>query len=439
MIDLGQKAGQSYAVMGLDRSGLATVKALRAAGATVLADDDNPAQVEKAVALGATAAKLREASLEGLSALVLTPGIPHHLPEPHPVAARFSAAGIPIIGDIELFAQSQPKARIVGITGTNGKSTTTALITHILKTAGVETAVGGNFGIPALDLPMLDAKGVYVLELSSYQLERCPSLSVDVGIMLNLTSDHLDRHGDMAGYAAAKAHLFDHPRKGAVALCGEDAGSQQLGQHAKANGFDLHTIIVPAEGPLTQVATLPGAHNWQNAEAAHLACGALGLTQAQILQGIKTYPGLDHRQQLVGNAQGIRFINDSKATNADAAAKALGCYEHIYWIIGGKAKPGGLNGLEAYMPRIRRAFLIGAATDEFAAWLEGRAPYERCGDLATATELAFATAMAEGHKDAVVLLSPACASFDQFRSYEERGQRFAALARNICSPEGVAP
>lgn len=435
MIALADMTGKTYAVMGLDRSGLASVRALCAAGARVLADDDKPGQVEKAVAAGAVSAKLSEVPLEGITALVLTPGIPHRLPRPHSIAARFIAANIPVIGDIELFAQSHPAARIVGITGTNGKSTTTALITHILQSAGIEVAVGGNFGIGVLDLPVLPASGVYVLELSSYQLERCPSLAVDVGIMLNLTSDHLDRHGDMAGYAEAKANLFARPRGLATAICGaDDEWSRAIGEKAAANGFHFQVISVPRTGPLTEIKTLPGSHNWQNAEAARLACHTLGLDEAQILAGLNSYPGLDHRQQLVGTTQDIHFVNDSKATNADATAKALGCYNNIYWIIGGKPKPGGLAGLEEFMPRIRHAFLIGEATEEFAAWLNGKITYERCGELATATACAFATALAEGHKDAVVLLSPACASFDQFRSFEERGVTFAALARAICSP-----
>lgn len=439
MISLGDLSGKTYAVMGLDRSGLASVKALCASRARVLAHDDNPAQTDKAVALGAIAADLASCTLTGVEALVLTPGIPHHLPTPHVVAARFRAENIPIIGDIELFARTRPDARIVGITGTNGKSTTTALITHILKSAGVETAVGGNFGIAALDLPMMGKTGIYVLELSSYQLERCPSLAVDVGIMLNLTSDHLDRHGTLQGYADAKANLFAHPRGVATAICGvDDPWTRAIADKAAANGFTVKSILVPQSGPLTTVPTLPGAHNWQNAEAARLACLALGLSEDVILKGLSTYPGLDHRQQLVGETNGIRFINDSKATNADATAKALGCYDAIYWIVGGKAKPGGLNGLEGYMPRIRKAFLIGDATEEFATWLNGKAAIERCGDLATATLSACAMALAESPDGAVILLSPACASFDQFKNYEERGTRFAELARALCSPRPEA-
>lgn len=416
---------QTFAVMGLDKSGLASVAFLLAEGCRVLAWDDNPAQRERASALGAEITDLAQSSCD--CELVLTPGIGYN----HPVAQRFKS----IISDIELFARANPAARIVGVTGTNGKSTTSALIHHILKNAGIKAEIGGNFGTSPLALPKAD---VYVLELSSYQLERCPSLRVEVGIMLNLTPDHLERHGDMEGYAKAKARLFVNGA-GTAIYGTDDAWTIATGEAAAKHGWKPAPLHVPADGrfegyDLAQYKTLPGAHNWQNALAAIFACRALGLTDSVIHAGLSDFPGLPHRQQHVARVQGIDFINDSKATNADATARALGCYDRIYWIAGGRPKAGGLNGLERYMPRIARAFLIGEAASDFARWLDGKAPYELCGDLRTATTQAYKAARQEG---GVVLLSPACASLDQFKNYEERGNLFAdyalSLAKERCA------
>ncbi len=431
---------QTYAVMGLDKSGLATVQYLVAKGCRVLAWDDNPAQRERAKAAGAEITDLARGGIE--AELVLTPGITTR----HQVAQQFKS----IISDIEIFARDNPNARIVGITGTNGKSTTTALIHHILSAAGIKAAIGGNFGTSPLALPAAD---VYVLELSSYQLERCPSLRVAVGVMLNLTPDHLDRHGDMQGYADAKAKLFANARTDAVAVFNEDdSWAVQLGERAVENGFSASRISTKQEGglfaatakdgqlrmmgnvvlDLKTVSTLPGEHNWQNAAAAFAACYALDMTAEDIVAGIKTFPGLAHRQQLVAQQNGLIFVNDSKATNADATAKALGCYENIYWIIGGRAKAGGLDGLESYMPRIRKAFVIGEAAEDFGQWLvKNNVAYEQCGELKIATAKATLLAQQEKLGHAVILLSPACASLDQFKGFEERGTMFMEQVHNL--------
>lgn len=416
-------AQATYAVMGLDKSGLAAVQHLIAKGCRVLAWDDNPAQLARAQALGAEPTNLAEGSYD--CPLVLTPGIGLT----HPVALRFKE----IIGDIELFVRDNPQARIVGITGTNGKSTTTALIHHILTSAGVNAAIGGNFGTSPLALPKAD---IYVIELSSYQLERCPSLRVEVGVMLNLTPDHLERHGDMQGYADAKAKLFANGT-GTCVYGVDDCWSKAMGEAAAASGWKAAPIQVPASGQydgidLTRLATLPGAHNWQNAIAALLACRALGLADTAIAKGLISYPGLAHRQQLAAERNGVRYVNDSKATNADATSKALGCYENIYWIIGGRAKAGGLNGLEGYMPRIRKAFIIGECAAAFGAWCEAHeVAYEQCGTLDAATRKASQLAEAEKRAGAVVLLSPACASLDQFKGYEERGTLFMSYVNTL--------
>jgi len=461
MIDLGFLAGHRVDVLGLGRTGLAAAEALTRSGALVRVWDDAPAARAEAEARGIAV----DEGVGGRPAemLVMSPGIPHTHPAPHPAAARAGAEGLQISGDVELLWRAQPRARYVGVTGTNGKSTTTSLIGHVLQAAGLRTAVGGNLGTPVLSLPALDADGVYVLELSSYQLELLPTAAFDVAVLLNVSPDHLDRHGGMDGYVAAKARIFDGERPGATAVVGvEDAWSEAIRDRLAAAGvrrvvpvdsmhvatrgvFALHGVMYDdARGDarrvmdLNGIATLPGAHNHQNACAAYAACRAVGVEPEAIAAAVATYPGLAHRQELAASAAGVRFVNDSKATNADAAAKALGCYPDVYWIAGGVPKAGGLAGLEALMPRVRRAFLIGQAADDFRSWLSGKAPAEVFGDLATATRAAYAAARADGRPDPVVLLSPACASFDQFRSFEHRGDVFRDLARTIAAEEGRA-
>jgi len=447
---------RTLAVLGLGKSGLVAAKALKASGATVWAWDDSAAQRAKLAAEGIEPVDLAMADWARIDALVLSPGIPHTFPQAHPVAAKAKAANKPIIGDVELLLRAQPHARLLAITGTNGKSTTTALSGHILASAGRQVAVGGNIGTPALALPALGAAGIYVLELSSYQLEITPSLKPTVAILLNITPDHIDRHGDMAGYVAAKERIFQRQTAGDMAVVGIDDESSRamhdrllarkgprvvaissirpaLGGVSGAGGKLVDDLDGKAETllDLTGVATLPGEHNWQNAAAAYAAMRALGLQRQPILEGIRTYPGLAHRQELIATIAGVRYVNDSKATNADAAQKALVCYQPIYWILGGKPKEGGIESLKPLFPRIAHAYLIGEASAEFARTLKGQVAATECGTLDRAVAAAHAQAQADGRPGAVVLLSPACASFDQFANFEQRGEAFRQLVLKL--------
>jgi UDP-N-acetylmuramoylalanine--D-glutamate ligase len=466
MIDLPAHRGQRIAVMGLGKSGLAAARALAAGGAEVLAWDDGAGGRKAAEAAGLALTDLNTADFSAITALVLSPGIPHTFPAPNPVAARAKAAGVPIIGDIELLRRARPEATYVGITGTNGKSTTTALAGHILAAAGRRIQVGGNLGTPVLTFDPLDRGDVYVLEMSSYQLELTPSLGFDAAVLLNITPDHLDRHGGMDGYIAAKRRIFargayagaalpvavvavdDAPCTGMADALEAEGGRKVVrisSQRAVPGGVYAAggLLIDDTEGTarrileLSRATALPGAHNWQNAAAAYALCRAVGVPADTIAEAMVGFPGLAHRQQLVATLDGVRFINDSKATNADAAAKALGCYDDLYWIVGGRPKETGLDGLEGFMPRVRRAFLIGEASDAFARWLDGRAAYERCGTLERAVPAAFAAAKAAG--SGVVLLSPACASFDQFPNFEVRGDAFTTAVRALAPTASGVP
>ncbi|HEV2676706.1 MAG TPA: UDP-N-acetylmuramoyl-L-alanine--D-glutamate ligase [Aliidongia sp.] len=450
---------RTVAVLGLARSGLVAAQALEASGARVVAWDDGEKGRAAGRAAGLSLANLATVEPLDWSALVMSPGIPLTHPTPHPAATRALDAGIEVIGDIELLARAGTGARFLGITGTNGKSTTTALIGHVLAAARRPAAVGGNLGIPALSLPELGSDGHYVIEMSSFQLDLVSTLRFGTAILLNVTPDHLDRHGDMAGYIAAKRRIFHNQVAGDTAILGVDD------DHVRALAAELtqgpaRLVRISAEGPvaggvsvvdgrlidhldeapvaimdLRPVPTLPGRHNWQNAAAAYAACRVAGVAPAEIAAALATYPGLPHRQELAASLPGLRFVNDSKATNADAAAKALGCYERIYWIAGGLPKAGGIASLAPFFPRLAGAFLIGQASDEFARTLDGHVAVTRSGDLATAIADATAAARrdgtADGRGDGVVLLSPACASYDQFASYEARGDAFRALARKI--------
>ena len=460
MIDLAVLKGSSFVVLGLARSGLATVRALRAAGIACVAWDDNAASRDAAVQAGARVADPATIDWSGITALVISPGIPSTLPVPHPVAVAARAAGKPIICDVELLARAQPEATFVAITGTNGKSTTTALIGHILQQAGLRCQVGGNIGRGALDLDPLGKGGLYVLELSSYQLELLQTFRADIAVWLNITPDHIDRHGDIPGYVAAKKNIFQRQRAGDCAVIGiEDEPSREIerGIAARpgiacipvaldrpvANGISYRAgVLVDADGytvDFADVLTLPGDHNGQNAACAWAVCRWLDLPREAIVAGMKTYAGLPHRQERVAAVGNIVYINDSKATNADATARALSSYDDIYWILGGQAKEGGVAPLASYFDRIRHAFLIGEATELFAGQLEGKLPYSRCGDLQSALDAAHALAQreaqGEGKGPAVVLLSPACASWDQWKSYEHRGDAFRAMARALPGAE----
>jgi UDP-N-acetylmuramoylalanine--D-glutamate ligase len=456
MIEVAAFRGEQVAVMGLARSGLVAARALQRGGARVLAWDDAPAKREEAAAQGVPIADLAQADLAGTKALVLSPGIPHTFPKPHPVAARARAAGASIIGDIELLARSCQLAHYVGVTGTNGKSTTTALMGHILAKAGRDVAVGGNIGTPVLTLAALGADGVYVLEMSSYQLELTETLTFDVAVLLNITPDHLDRHGGMEGYIAAKRRIFARQQKPQAAVIGvDDALGRAMADTLMAEGaqrvvpisaetrvlrgiyVEGGTLIDEMGGAparvldLARAQRLPGRHNWQNAAAAYAVARCLDIEVSAITEAITSFPGLAHRQELSATIDGVAYVNDSKATNADAVAKALACYEDVYWIAGGVPKEGGIASLAPLFPRIRHAFLIGKASAEFAATLDGRVPTTRAGTLAEALRAAHAMAATEKQQSAVVLLSPACASFDQFTNFEERGDAFRRLVEAL--------
>ena len=458
MIDLAILEGSSFVVLGLARSGLATVRALRAAGIDCIAWDDNAASRDAAAHLGARIADPATIDWSGITALVISPGIPSTLPVPHPVAVAARAAGKPIICDVELLARAQPRARFVAITGTNGKSTTTALIGHILQQAGARCEVGGNIGRGALDLEPLGEDGLYVLELSSYQLELLQTFHADIAVWLNITPDHIDRHGDLAGYVAAKKNIFARQHAGDCVVIGtEDEPSRDVEREMAvrsgiacvpvaldrpvANGISYRAgMLVDADGytvDFSDVLTLPGDHNAQNAACAWAVCRWLDVPREMIVAGLRTYPGLPHRQERVAAVGKVVYVNDSKATNADATARALSSYDDIYWILGGQAKEGGVAPLAMYFDRIRHAFLIGEATELFAGQLEGKLPYSRCGDLQSALDAAHALAQREAVGPAVVLLSPACASWDQWKSYEHRGDAFRAMARALPGAESL--
>ena len=420
--------GKRYAVLGLARSGLATVHALLASGAEILAWDDNAAQ-RKAVG---------HKELEGeqlfiddftdwqefeVDGLVLSPGVPLNR---LPLAEVARETGIPIIGDIELFAEARaemPAHRVVGITGTNGKSTTTALIHHIIETAGIPARLGGNIGLPILGQDPLPEGGVYVLELSSYQIDLTHSLDCDVAVLLNITPDHLDRYAGFEAYAASKARLFQMQSKGHAAVIGigDEPSAAIARQVADAGRSEDLTRIAPGICmDQSRWPALQGPHNAQNALAAIAACQALGIDQAAIDKGLESFPGLPHRMERVKTVNGVLFVNDSKATNADSTAPALSAYPKIHWILGGKAKTDHLDACRPGFPHVVKAYTIGDAGEMFAKLLEGEMPVERSGTL----DVAVKAAAADAQPGEVVLLSPACASFDQFKDYEARGQAF---------------
>ncbi len=456
MIDLFYFNGLPVAVLGLGVSGLAAAKALQRAGAEVSAWDDNPDKRARAEADGVPIVDLATCDWTQHTSLVISPGIPHDRPEPHPVAALAKQHGCEVIGDIELLARAQRGASYVGVTGTNGKSTTTALIGHVLELSSRAVQTGGNIGVPVLEFEPLEAGGIYVLELSSYQLETIVSITYDVAVLLNVSADHLDRHGGFDGYVKAKRLVFHRQTKPRSAVIGVDdetcrgiwqelaaADDQTVipisGTTAVAGGVYVRngTLIDDTDGQATavldlnEVASLPGVHNWQNAAAAYAACKALSVDPPVIAACLRSFPGLAHRQELIAVIDGIAYVNDSKATNGDAAAKALACYGAIYWIAGGQAKETGLEGLEAFYGKIAHAFLIGEAEAAFAQALDGQVAHSRCGDLTQALDAARKHALAEAKPEAVVLLSPACASFDQYENFEARGEAFRHLVEAL--------
>ncbi|WP_414473638.1 UDP-N-acetylmuramoyl-L-alanine--D-glutamate ligase [Microvirga sp. M2] len=448
-------SGRTVALFGLGGSGLATALALKEGGARVIAWDDNPAKVTEAASKGIETADLRQLDWAPVSALILSPGVPLTDPEPHWSADRAKKAGVEIIGDIELFCRERekiaPNAPFVAITGTNGKSTTTALVAHILREAGRDVQMGGNIGTAILSLEPPSDSRVHVIECSSFQIDLAPSLAPMIGVHLNLSPDHIDRHGTMENYAAIKERLV---AKAGLAVIGvDDPMSRAMARRCQEKGMNVALVSVePIEGKgvfadgetlvgvtgsetapvadLSGIGSLRGAHNAQNAAAAVAIALALNVSAEQIRSGLHTFPGLPHRMEEVGRIRETLFVNDSKATNADSTEKALKSFDDILWILGGKAKEGGIEPLRPYFPKIRKAYLIGAAADEFAGTLGRDVPHIRSETLDNAVAQAAADAAAmEGA--AVVLLSPACASYDQFPNYEVRGDHFRELVRAL--------
>ncbi|MFQ5346674.1 MAG: UDP-N-acetylmuramoyl-L-alanine--D-glutamate ligase [Rhodothalassiaceae bacterium] len=429
-------------IFGLARSGRATVSALAAAGAEIHAWDDDAAHRED---LPVPPSDLYALDFSALDVLAVAPGVPLTHPAPHPLVRKAQAAGIPVIGDIELFAAARtdlPPHAVIAVTGTNGKSTAAALLGHVIARAGRPAAVAGNIGVPVLSLDPLPAGGVYVLELSSFQIDLVHTLDPDVAILLNITPDHLDRHGDMAGYVAAKRRLFELQRPPHLAVIGVDdepgretaaALPQPVIRISVKRALDdglfvddagtLHEAGADGIRRLGSLAGLPalvGRHNWQNAAASFAAARAVGIAPEAILYAFASFPGLAHRCEPVTRRDGVLFINDSKATNIDAAATALAAFERIGWIAGGRAKSADLAPLAPFLPRIRCAYLIGEAAEDFARALDGKVPCRLCSTIERAVE----AAAREAEPGDVVLLSPACASFDQFRDFEARGEAF---------------
>ncbi len=452
MIPATSFEGKSVAVFGLGGSGRATAASLAAGGAEVSAWDDHAATREAAAAAGVAIVDLEAADWSGFEALVLAPGVPLTHPEPHWTVRRAEAAGVAIIGDIEIFCRERrrnvPDAPFVAITGTNGKSTTTALIAHVLAAAGRDVQLGGNIGVPVLALDPPRMGRYHVVEVSSFQIDLAPSLDPTVGLLLNVTPDHLDRHGTMARYAGLKERLVAEARTAVVAV--DDDFTQAIADRiAEAGGSvvrvsarrplargvfaDAARIFVADDGAVRPFAVLGGIpalrgeHNAQNAAAAVAVLRALGLADDLIVAGLRSFAGLPHRMEQVGRRGRVLFVNDSKATNADAAEKALKSFGRIYWIAGGRPKEGGIESLAGCFPRIAGAYLIGEAMEQFAATIGAALPVDRSGTLAEALARAAEDAARDPAAESVVLLSPACASYDQFPNFEKRGDAFRAL------------
>jgi UDP-N-acetylmuramoylalanine--D-glutamate ligase len=449
-------AGRAVAIFGLARSGLAAVHSLRAGGAEVLAWDDKEPLRDAAREAGAKAIPWTEWPWDRLGAVILSPGVPLTHPKPHDVVTRAREWDVEVIGETELFARTIVDTPVIAITGTNGKSTTTALIGHILKDAGFDAQVGGNIGQPALSLAAPGPKTIYVLEISSYQIDLSPGLAADVSILSNITPDHIDRHGSLENYAAVKMRLLEQTKRAGRDVVGVDDSHcsgiftrlasndgpscvpVSVGKVLGRGVFVLDGVLYDAQGErstkvmdLKSASHLPGAHNWQNAALAYAAVIRFVGNIDTVADAIKSFPGLAHRIEDVGHIGNVRFINDSKATNADAAERALVCFDDIWWIAGGRPKAGGIVPLAPYFSRIQKAYLIGEAAEAFAGTLNGRVDVVMSGTLEAAVTAAAADAAASGVAEPVVLLSPACASFDQFSDFEERGDAFRDLVAKL--------
>lgn len=460
MIHLSALSGKKIAVMGLGKTGLSTALSLQNAGAQVYAWDDNQPSRDYAASFGIICADLTAMTAETIDLLVWSPGIPHTFPASHPVADRARAQGIQMVSDIDILVMAQPQADYIGITGTNGKSTTTALIGHTLKTFR-PTQIGGNIGIPVLDLEPMGGEGTYVLEMSSYQTELSQSFQPVGVVFLNITPDHLYRHGGLQGYIDAKKQIFSNPRqserKPIAVICIDTEDCHDIAEELEDDGvwtvipvstqkrldkgayveegvlYEMREEGATLIADLNRFEHLRGRHNHENIACAYTIIRQLyGYEPDKIIEAMLSFGGLAHRQYLAATIHGIPYINDSKATNADATARALACFHHIHWILGGQPKEGGLDGLDEYMGRIDHAYLIGEAAQQFAEWLAIRGvPFTHCGTLDMAIEKAHLAAQSKGQ--GVVLLSPACASWDQFKSFEHRGDMFVSIVSEIAS------
>jgi UDP-N-acetylmuramoylalanine--D-glutamate ligase len=469
MIPVGTFAGKAVALFGLGGSGLSTARALRAGGAFLTSWDDSEAARGKAEeeGFGESLFDLRQADWSHFVALILAPGVPLTHPEPHWTIDLARRAGIEVIGDIELFSRERavhaPGSPLIAITGTNGKSTTTALAAHVLREAGYDVQMGGNIGTPILDLEPPSPDRVHVIECSSFQIDLAPSLQPSIGVLLNMTPDHLDRHGTMENYAAVKQRLVE--ASDYAVLGRDDAWCEAIFNLLKRHGHSVagvtntrpqalasicydsgrlrRAFALPAlkthEEILVDLARAPalrGAHNGQNAAAVFAVCERLGMPHDEIGLLMRSFPGLAHRMEQIGKRGKVLFVNDSKATNADAAEKALLSFDNIYWIVGGKAKEGGIEPLRPLFKRIAKAYPIGEAAEDFARTLgEGEVAFERSGTLEAATAAAARDAAASGADEPVVLLSPACASYDQFANFEKRGDAFREQVKSLLAEE----
>ena len=462
MIPIRTFSEHHVAVFGFGRSGAASARALRRGGAQVIVCDDDPGRIEQAVEEGFEASAPDELPWTDLRALVLSPGVPLTHPKPHPIVTMAKSHDVEILGDIELLVReldaNYDGTKVVAVTGTNGKSTTTALAGHILKHADCDVRIGGNIGEAVLGLPEPGDETIYVLEVSSYQIDLTPSLSADVAVLLNITPDHLERHGGMDGYVDAKRGIFSgQGGQDTAVISVDDRYTSEICTMITGNGVGTITPISVGKtlgrgvyaidgilfdgtnSPSTEIVdfsecrALKGRHNWQNAAAAFSAVKALGISTDVIAEGLRTFPGLPHRLERVGKIGGVEFVNDSKATNIDATARALECFDQVLWIAGGQPKGASLEDLQDYFPRIKKAYLIGEASDQFSNSLAGKVDHEKAFTLSTALDHVMCDlALCEGDEP-VVLFSPACASFDQFVDFEARGDAFRRLVQQLQS------
>lgn len=460
---------QKVAVFGLGATGMSACEALIAAGAEVFAWDEQEAARARTANTRFAAEHPKTWPWRELKSLVLSPGVPLTHPKPHLIVRKARQESVEIIGDVELFARAlnalpaRARPRVIAITGSNGKSTTTALTGFVLREAGIDARIGGNIGVPVLSLPETRADAVYVLELSSFQLDLTMSLRANSAVLLNISPDHIDRHGSIDRYVEAKKRIFLNQQADDVAVIGVDDPYCQSVCAALTSSGPARVAPISVEGSLGRgvfavggrmfysfedrrgeagdlsgVDALRGRHNWQNACAALAAAMSEGVAPAVAMRAMERFEGLPHRLEVVRRANGVVFVNDSKATNADASSRALSAYNDIFWIAGGKPKEGGVASLTPLMSRVRRAYLIGEATPLFQAQLDGAVECVACGDLATAVARAGTDAAKSGLPGPTVLLSPACASYDQFRNFEERGDLFRRLARNFDHADGAA-